>query len=197
MGACLTPTPTMAPWYNVEVSTSHAEITATTYLRGWYRVREEGGATDWRAATADAYTDEERAAAWITHGPATFSTPAAPVSALVAALRQIADHPAYARWQEAGGEPTPNGVRAELGADGRARLTGPFIRHPEDQDGDHLHSVEVLFSDIAPLLDALKPWPVLTGDGTEADPYVIDLGGAQHRPEECGCKPSPARGDIS
>jgi hypothetical protein len=155
MGACLTPTPVMAPWYNVEVNTGHAELTATSYLRGWYRLRDTGDATGYREAAPDAYTDEERAAAWITHGPATFSTPAAPVAALLAALHQIADHPTYDRWQKEGGAPTPTGVRAEPGDHGRITLVGPFIRHPEDKDGDHLHSVELLYSDVAPLLDAI------------------------------------------
>jgi hypothetical protein len=153
MGACLEPTPAMTPWYNVEVSEGHAELTATSYLRGWYRIREAGGATDWREASA--YTEEERAAAWITLDPATFATPAAPVAALLATLNQIAEHPAYDRWQKAGGQPTPSGARAELGSDGRVLLTGPLIRHPEDKDGDHLHSVELLFGDVAALLDTV------------------------------------------
>ncbi|MFF5045657.1 hypothetical protein [[Kitasatospora] papulosa] len=148
----------MQPWYNVEISTSHAELTATTYLRGWYRIREEGGAKDWREiADGASYTDEERAAAWITYGPSTFATPAAPAAALLATLQQIADHPAYDRWRKEGGEPTPTGVRAQLGDDGRLTLVGAFIRHPSAKDGDHLHSVEVLFSDIAPLLEAVAP----------------------------------------
>ncbi|MCY0957713.1 hypothetical protein [Streptomyces sp. H27-H5] len=161
MGACLTPTAEMAPWYNVEISeglalgSGYAELTATTYLHGWYRIREEsdGDLTDEELEAA--YTNEERAAAWVTLAPDTFATPAAPVSAFLAALRQIADHPAYQRWEKEGGQPRSTGARAEVREDGRVLTTGPFIRHPSDQDGDHLQSVEVLFGDVRPLLDAV------------------------------------------
>ncbi|GHA94478.1 hypothetical protein [Streptomyces chryseus] len=155
MGACLTPTADMRPWYNVEANTTHAELTATTYLHGWYRIREAGGATDWREVGGGVdYTEEERAAAWLTLGPDTFATPAAPVSALLAALDQIIDHPSYGRWKAESGQSTAD-VRAERRPDGRLLLTGPDHRHPEDQDGAHLHSVELLYADIAPLRDAV------------------------------------------
>ncbi|MBT2490619.1 hypothetical protein J7E96_19290 [Streptomyces sp. ISL-96] len=155
MGACLNPTADMRPWFNVEVSGGHAELTATTYLHGWYRIREEsdGDLTDEQLATA--YTDEERSAAWITYASDTFATPAAPLSAFLATLRQIADHPAYGRWKQEGGQPRPTGARAEMRDDGRVLITGPFIRHPSDRDGDLLQSVELLYGDVAALLDAV------------------------------------------
>lgn len=37
------------------------------------------------------------------------------------------------------------------------------------------------------------PLPAYTGTGSEEDPYVIDLSGAQPRPGQCGCQhPGPA-----
>ncbi|MFC8465976.1 hypothetical protein [Streptomyces sp. NPDC057250] len=208
MGACPTPTADMAPWYNVEISGGHVELTATTYLRGWYRIREAGGATDWReVADVDAYTEEERAAAWVTLGPDTFASPAAPVTALLATLDQVIDHPAYGRWKAESGQSTAD-VRVELREDGRVLVTGPDHRHPEDQDGAHLHSLELLFAYIAPLRDAvanldtstetpaarLDPPVTVTGDGSEESPFVLGLGGTEHRQEECGCECSLANG---
>lgn len=142
MGVCLQPTPAMEPWYNVELSSSHAELIATGYRLAWYRLQEED---------QNDYTDEERAAAWITLGPATFLTPAAPLTALLAALNQIVEHPGYAEWQAIDGKMTAAGVRAELRADGRLQITAPFYRYPSVRDGDHLGSVELLYSDVAPL----------------------------------------------
>ncbi|PSK57959.1 hypothetical protein B0E38_01804 [Streptomyces sp. 111WW2] len=150
MGGCLTPTPDMEPWYNAEVSEDFADLGAPVYIIAGYRARE-----DERNGKGLTYTDEERAGAWLAVSPGQVATPAAPVSALLAALDQVIHFPPYERWTQGGGTPAPEDVAAELRPDGRLLLTAPHHRYAEDRDNGHVESIEIQYQHLAPLRDAV------------------------------------------
>ncbi|MFJ3735302.1 transposase [[Kitasatospora] papulosa] len=63
---------------------------------------------------------------------------------------QIIDYPAHGRWKTEAGQPTAVGVAASVRDDGRVLTVSLLHRRPEDADGEHLHSVELLFGDVDP-----------------------------------------------
>ncbi|MEU6628414.1 hypothetical protein ABZ905_08980 [Streptomyces parvus] len=138
MGACLEPTATMNPWYNVEVRRESAYLTATTYINAWYTMRAGEGEL----------TDEHRAAAWHLLDDHTLTAPGTP-EALTAALRQIAGHGAYEKWLTGGNH--AGGARAEL-RDGRLVVTLPNSHWYGEEGAAEISHVEIGYEDVAPVL---------------------------------------------
>ncbi|WP_228994707.1 hypothetical protein [Streptomyces sp. DH8] len=139
MGACLEPTPAMAPWYNVEIRRESAYLTATTYIDAWYTMRYHGEGE---------LTDEHRAAAWHLLDDHTLLAPGTP-EALTAALRQITGHGAYQEWLTGGSH--TGGAGAEL-RDGRLVVTLPNSLWYGEEGAAEISHVEIGYEDVAPVL---------------------------------------------
>lgn len=143
MGVCLEPRPDMEPWFNVEVRRESAYVTATTYIRAYYRQRAGEGDI----------TAEDRAAAWMPLDERVLRAPGTP-QALASALRQITEHNAYREWLRTGSHSGDAG--AEL-LDGRALVVAPNShRYEELPDAPELSHIEFGYEDVGPILADLQ-----------------------------------------
>ena len=143
MGACLEPTPDMEPWYNVEVRRESAYVSATTYIRAYYRQRSGEGDI----------TPGEKAAAWRPVGERTVTAPGT-AKALASALRQIAAHGAYREWLATGSH--AGGAGAEL-RDGQLLVTAPTSHwYAEIEGAAEKSHIEFGYEDVGPILADLQ-----------------------------------------
>ncbi|MEU6595523.1 hypothetical protein ABZ923_41085 [Streptomyces sp. NPDC046881] len=118
-------------------------MTATTYIKAWYRQRAGEG-----DITAD-----ERDAAW---RPVDEHTTIAPGTheALASALEQITEHRAYREWRHTGSH--AGGARAEL-RDGQLHITTPTShRYAEYEGAAEISHIEFGYEDVGPILADLK-----------------------------------------
>ncbi|MGW2951550.1 hypothetical protein [Streptomyces eurythermus] len=143
MGAILEALLDMEPWYSVEVRRESAYVTATTYIRAYYRQRSGEGDI----------THDEKAAAWLPVGEHTAVAPGTP-QALASALRQIIEHRAYREWLASGSH--AGGAGAEL-RDGQLLVTAPTSRWYEEIEGAPEKShIEFGYEDVGPILADLQ-----------------------------------------
>ncbi|MFF5968217.1 hypothetical protein ACFY64_31740 [Streptomyces collinus] len=143
MGAILEATPTMEPWFNVEVRRESAYVTATTYIRAYYRQRSGEGDI----------TAHEKDAAWRPVGEHEVVAPGTP-KALASALRQITEHRAYREWLATGSHAGDAG--AEL-REGKLHVTAPTSHWYEEIEGAAEKShIEFGYEDVGPILADLE-----------------------------------------
>lgn len=137
MGAIQEPTPAMSPWWGVEVRGESFYLTAGQFARPANR-RYLGG---------DATTDAERATAWRVDGG--ILTAPGPATALLAALTQAIEHPAYKDWardHEAAGTTVTAAVQGD-----RTALVVPAHVYGKDADDGYVACVELEYQHLAAL----------------------------------------------